>query len=117
MSGSMDQHNESNKQTQLPGSLYSDTSYRKLSEDEFLAPSRFTFPFESKPESYYIKDRSLKDVGFIRNFILFLCKFHIHKCKFTKGKPIFMVLEKEIKMYVDVMSKSKNSKAVKMINI
>ncbi len=65
----------------------------------------------------YIKDRSLKDVGFITNLILFLCKFHIHKCKFTKGKPIFMVLEKEIKMYIDVMSKSKNSEAIKTINI
>ncbi len=28
-----------------------------------------------------------------------------------------MVLEKEIKMYIDVMSKSKNSKAIKTINI
>ncbi len=32
--------------------------------------------------------RSLKGVGFIINCILFLCKFHIHKCKFTKVKPI-----------------------------
>ncbi len=64
---------------------------------------------------YYVKDRSLKDVGFIITFILFLCKFHIHKCKFSKGKPLFMVLEKEIKMYVDVMSKSKNCKAIKKL--
>ncbi len=28
-----------------------------------------------------------------------------------------MVLEKDIKMYVDVMSKLKNSKAIKTINI
>jgi len=42
---------------------------------------------------YIIKDRSLKDVGFIIIF-LFLCKFHIHKCKFTKGNPLFMVLVK-----------------------
>jgi len=62
---------------------------------------------------YYIKDRSLRDVGFI--IILFLCKFH--KCKFTKGKPLFMVIGKEIKMYIDVMSKSTNSKAIKVIHI
>ncbi len=77
----------------------------------------FSLSYKHVILGYYIKDRSLKDVGFIINFILFLCKFHIHKCKFTKGKPLFMVLEKEIKMYIDVMSKSKNSKAIKTINI
>ncbi len=73
----------------------------------------FSLSYKHVILGYYIKDRSLKDVGFIINCILFLCKFHIHKCKFTKGKPLFMVLEKEIKMYIDVMSKSKNSKAIK----
>jgi len=34
-----------------------------------------------------------------------------------KRSKCMMVLEKEIKMYVDVMSKSKNSKAIKVINI
>jgi len=29
---------------------------------------------------YYIKDCSLKDVGFIIHFI---CEFHIHKCKMS----------------------------------
>ncbi len=50
-------------------------------------------------------------------YILFLCKFHIHKCKFTKGKPLFIVLEKEIQMNIDVMIKSKNSKAIKTVNM
>ncbi len=68
----------------------------------------------TKKNTGCVKNRT---VGFIIHFILFLCKFHIHKCKFTKGKPLFMVLEKEIKMYINVMSKSKNSKAIKTINI
>ncbi len=45
----------------------------------------------------YIKDRSLKDVGFIIDCILFLCKFHIHKCKFTKGKPLLWCLKRRLK--------------------
>ncbi|XP_050958014.1 uncharacterized protein LOC127159155 [Labeo rohita] len=77
----------------------------------------FSLSYRHDILGYFIKDRSLKDVCFVINFILFLCKFHIHKCKFTKCKPLFLVLEKEIKMYIDVMAKSKNSKAVKMINI
>jgi len=31
---------------------------------------------------------------------LFSCKFHIHKCKLTNGKPNFTVFE-EIKMCID----------------
>ncbi len=77
----------------------------------------FSLSYKHVILGYYIKDRSLKDVGFIIHFILFVYKFHIHKCKFTKGKPLFMVLEKDIKMYVDVMSKSKNIKAIKTINM
>ncbi len=46
----------------------------------------FSLSYKHVILGYYIKDRSFKDVGFIINFILFLCKFHIHKCKFTKGK-------------------------------
>ncbi len=66
-----------------------------------------------------LKDQGslFKGCWFYYKFYFNLCKFHIHKCKFTKGKPLFMVLEKEIQMYVDVMSKSKNSKAIKTINI
>ncbi len=62
----------------------------------------FSLSYKHVIMGYYIKDRSLKDVDFIINFILFLCKFHIPKCKFK---------------YVDVMSKSKNSKAITTINI
>ncbi len=69
----------------------------------------FSLSYKHVILGYYIKDSSLKDVGFIIHLITILCKFHIHKCKFTKGKPLFMVLENEIKMYVDEMSKSKNS--------
>ncbi len=46
-----------------------------------------------------------KGCWFYYIYIFFLCKFNIHKCKFTKGKPLFMLLEKEIKMYVDLKSK------------
>ncbi len=44
----------------------------------------FSLSYKHVILGYYIKDRSLKDVGFIINFVLFLCKFHIHKCKFKK---------------------------------
>ncbi len=63
----------------------------------------------------YIKDRSLKDVGFIMN-IYFYVNFTFINVSLQKVN-LFMVLEKEIKFYIDVMSKSKNSEAIKTINI
>ncbi len=59
-------------------------------EEVFIADNilkTFLLSFKHVILSYYIKDRSLKDVGFIINFILFLCKFHIHICK---GANLFL---------------------------
>ncbi len=47
----------------------------------------FSLSYKHVILGYYIKDHFFKGVGFIIHFISFSCKFHIHKCKFTNGKP------------------------------
>ena len=57
------------------------------------------------------------DAFFFINMLLFLAKFHIHKCKFTNRKPELFTLKKEIEQYIKTISTSKNKKALKTINI
>lgn len=51
----------------------------------------------------------------------FLAKFHVHKCKYSNGKPLFCVFEKKRKKkrehYVIYISTSNNKKAMTIINI
>ena len=54
---------------------------------------------------------------FLINLLLLLCKFHIHKCKFTNQKPKFFVLMKELKQYISLIESSKNKKAIKTVTV
>lgn len=51
------------------------------------------------------------------NLFLFLAKFHIHKSKFTNSKPEFFLLKKELEQYMMTISLSKNTKALRTIDI
>ena len=57
------------------------------------------------------------DAFFFINMFLFLAKFHIHKCKFINRKPELFLLKKELEPYMRTISSSKNTKALKTINI
>ena len=61
-------------------------------------------------------DRNKKSEFYIINLIILLAKFYIHKCKFTKNKPIYLVFEKELKIYINSIKDSSNKKALKTIN-
>lgn len=51
------------------------------------------------------------------NLILLFAKSHIHKAKFLNSRPSFLILDKEIKQYIDSIKKSKNQKAIETMNV
>lgn len=57
------------------------------------------------------------DVCLIINLILYLCRFYIHKCKFSNCIPIFTVFLQEIKQYLKTISASVNKKAIRTYSI
>lgn len=61
--------------------------------------------------------KELEEEYFLCNLIIILAKFHIHKCKVMKIKPSFTYFYKELEMYVNTVSASKNKKASKTVNL
>lgn len=66
---------------------------------------------------FFTNDKILIKARFCINLLLFIGKFYIHKCKFTKSKPHFNVFKQELNLYLDTILKSTNSKAIKTIQI
>jgi len=62
-------------------------------------------------------DRSLTKELYLTNLIILLAKFHIHKCKFTNKKPLFIVFSKECEIYFSTLKNSVNKKAVKTTHL
>lgn len=62
-------------------------------------------------------DKNVKDQYFLINLFIFLAKFFIHKCKFQDAKPYFFIFYKELKSYLDTLSTSSNSKALKTVSL
>ena len=54
---------------------------------------------------------------FIINLIILLAKWHIHKCKYSNQKPLFVVFENEAKQYMGNILCSRNGKAIKTLNV
>lgn len=54
---------------------------------------------------------------FIINLILYLCRFYIHKCKFSNCRPIYVVFLQEFKQYLKTILFSLNKKAIKTCTI
>ncbi len=52
---------------------------------------------------------------FIINLLLFLAKFYIHKCTFSKKTPYFFIFRKDLDVYVNSLRNSNNSIACKTI--
>ena len=50
---------------------------------------------------------------FIINLIILLAKWHIHKCKYSNQKPLFVVFENETRQYMGKILCSRNGKAIK----
>ena len=61
--------------------------------------------------------QSTKKQPWLINIIIILAKFYIHKCKFTKVKPLFCVFTKKLELYFKSISASKNKKAVKSMRL
>ncbi len=53
---------------------------------------------------------------FIINLLLFLAKFYIHKCKFSKKTPYFFIFRKDFDVYVNSLRNSNNSIACKTLS-
>lgn len=51
------------------------------------------------------------------NSIILLAKFFIHKCRFFKSPPLFIIFRNELKYFSDALSKMKNRSAIKMHNL
>lgn len=56
------------------------------------------------------------DIYFI-NLLFLLAKYHIHKCKFSKCKPLFLRFKHEMKIYFDTLESSNNLKAMRTIAV
>lgn len=50
---------------------------------------------------------------YLINLIFLFAKYHIHKCKFSKCKPLFLRFKLELKMYFESIELSKNLKAIR----
>lgn len=77
----------------------------------------FSLSFRHILFGFYIKDNILMDASFCINLLLFIGKFHIHKCKFMKSKPHFNFFKEELKMYLNTIYTSVNKKAMKTSRI
>lgn len=62
-------------------------------------------------------DKDVKDQYFLINLFIFLAKFFLHKCKFQGAKPYFFIFNKELKSYLDTLSVSSNSKALRTVSL
>ncbi len=49
--------------------------------------------------------------GFLINNLLLLAKNFIHKCRFFKSPPLFIVFKNYLRQYLKTLSKTKNKKA------
>lgn len=49
--------------------------------------------------------------------IVLLAKYFIHKCRYFKSSPLFIVFQTDLKYFSDALSKMKNPKAVKLFNL
>ncbi len=65
---------------------------------------------------HYESDSTKGNYCFIINVKKYICKFYIHKCKFTNNKPHFIIFLKEFNNYLNTISMSENKKARKTIS-
>ncbi len=66
---------------------------------------------------FYVKDKNLFNASFCINLLLFIGKFYVHKCKYTKCKPHFNIFKQDLKLYLNTISMSVNKKALKTSRI
>ncbi len=62
---------------------------------------------------FYVKDKNLFNASFCINLLLFIGKFYVHKCKYTKCKPHFDIFKQDLKLYLNTISMSVNKKSFK----
>lgn len=72
--------------------------------------SQFIFHYKDMLFGYYTKD---DDKYFIINVLIILAKYYIHKTKFCGRKPLFLIFQKEIKLYQQTIQSSAHPKAIK----
>ncbi len=65
----------------------------------------FAFMNVKKGDTYFI------------NLMFLLAKYHIHKCKFSKCKPLFLRFKLEMKMYFKSIEFSTNLKAIRTMSL
>ena len=54
---------------------------------------------------------------YIINLIIFLAKWHIHKCRYTSQKPLLSIFDNEVKQYIKTIRYSTNMKAIKTYDL
>lgn len=58
-----------------------------------------------------------KKIQHLTNLICLIAKFHIHKSKFSKGRPFFSVFKNDFQSYIDCIKKIDNKKCIHTVNI
>ena len=76
----------------------------------------FTLSYEDVLFGSFTYNPAKSDQYYIINLIVLLAKYHIHKCKFSSQKPLFLVFVKELKQYLTIQ-RSQNKKAVKTTDL
>ncbi len=71
---------------------------------------------EAKDVLLYYKNKERK-IQQLTNLIILIVKFHIHKAKFSKGRPLFPVFKTEFKNYTECIKMIDNKKCLNTINI
>lgn len=71
-------------------------------------PMRLTLSWEVIKFGVLIENRK---ISYVVNNLLMLIKFYIHKCKFCKTPPRFVVFKEEFAMYLKTLKSMKNPKA------
>lgn len=66
---------------------------------------------------FFEYEQSKRKQFYVINLILLLAKFHIHRCKYSNSRPLFLVFIKEFEQYLLLIQLSKNKKASKTLSV
>lgn len=67
--------------------------------------------FEKDVFFYFNREKLPPNETFVVNLLLIMGKYHIHKQKWAKGKPNFLLFQIDMKHYVELLLGLKNNKA------
>ena len=85
-------------------------------ENDITLQSNLQIKLEAKDVLLYYDNKERK-IKHLINLIVLLAKFHIHKAKFSKGRPFFSVFKIDFKNYIECIKMVKDKKCMHTENI